>query len=76
MRESLNLGEEILFTLFFNPEKYFNKINVDSLLDDLFSDMDSELRDMNRVSVKPLLRDLSKLMDFLYEEDDDWFFNF
>ncbi|MBN1802638.1 MAG: helix-turn-helix domain-containing protein [Candidatus Lokiarchaeota archaeon] len=77
VKKSLNLGEEIMFTLFFNPEKYFDKINIDSLLDDLFSsDMDNDLRAINRVSVQPLLRDLSKLMGFLYEEDDDWFFSF
>ena len=76
VKESLNLGEEILFTLFFNPEKYFDRINVDNLLDELFSDMDSELREMNKISVKPLLSDLSKLMGFLQKKDDDWFFNF
>ncbi len=77
VKKSLNLGEEIMFTLFFNPEKYFNKINIDNLLDELFSsDMDNDLRAINRVSVQPILRDLSKLMGFLYEEDDDWFFNF
>ncbi|MFX1238292.1 MAG: ArsR/SmtB family transcription factor [Promethearchaeota archaeon] len=77
VRKSLNLGEEILFTLFFNPKKYFDKIDIDNLLEDLFSsDMDNDLRAINRVSVQPLLRDLSKLMGFLHEEDDDWFFTF
>ena len=78
VKQSLNLGEEILFTLFFNPEKYLEieKIKVDALLDELFADMDSELRNVKRVSVQPLLRDLSKLLDIFHEEDDDWFFRF
>ena len=79
IKESLNLGEEIFFTLFFNPEKYFEKIDVNSLLDDLFfSDMDMQLRAQNRVSVEPLLKDLSKLMGFLREDEDEeeWFFDF
>jgi len=79
IKESLNLGEEIFFTLFFNPEKYFKKTSVsllDRLLDDLFSsDMDIDLRARNRVSIEPLLKDLSKIMDFLHEEEDDWFFD-
>ena len=80
IKESMNLGEEIFCTLFFNPEKYSKRITVDTLLDDLFfSDMDSEIRAMNRISVQPLLRDLSRLMGFLQkkpQEDDDWFFTF
>jgi len=78
VKQSLNLGEEILFTLFFNPEKYLEieRIKVDALLDELFADMDSELRNVKRVSVQPLLRDLSKLLDIIHEEDDDWFFRF
>lgn len=79
IKESLNLGEEIFFTLFFNTEKYFKRINVNSLLDDLFfSDMDMQIRAQNRVSVEPLLKDLSKLMGFLREdeEEEDWFFDF
>ncbi len=79
IKESLNLGEEIFFTLFFNPEKYFRKTSVsllDRLLDDIFSsDMDIDLRARNRVSIEPLLKDLSKIMDFLHEEEDDWFFD-
>ena len=65
--------------LFFNPEKYFKRTSVsllDRLLDDLFSsDMDIDLRARNRVSIEPLLKDLSKIMDFLHEEEDDWFFD-
>jgi len=76
IKESLNLGEEIFYTIFFNPEKYFRKINIDSLLDDLFfSDMDIDLRAKNRVSIKPLLKDLSKIIEFLHEDEDDWFFD-
>lgn len=76
IRESLNLGEEIFFTFFFNPEKYFKRINIDNLLDDLFfSDMDNDLRARNRVSVEPLLRDLSNFLDFLRKDEDDWFFD-
>lgn len=78
VKQSLNLGEEILFTLFFNPEKYLEieRIKVDTLLDALFADMDSDLRNVKRVSVQPLLRDLSKLLDIITEEDDDWYFRF
>jgi predicted transcriptional regulator len=77
IKESLNLGEEIFFTLFFNPEKYFKKINVENLLDDLFfASTDLEIRARNRVSVEPLLKDLSKLMHFMREDKDEWFFDF
>jgi len=77
IKESLNLGEEIFFTLFFNPEKYYKKINVESLLDDLFfASTDMEIRARNRVSVEPLLRDLSRLMNFMREDEDEWFFDF
>lgn len=78
VKQSLNLGEEILMTLFFNQEKYLEieRIKIDALLDELFADMDSDLRNVKRVSVEPLLRDLSKLLDIFHEEDDDWFFKF
>ena len=78
IKESLNLGEEIFFTLFFNPEKYFKKINVvENLLDDLFfASTDMEIRARNRVSVEPLLKDLSRLMNFMREDEDEWFFDF
>ncbi|MFX1410836.1 MAG: ArsR/SmtB family transcription factor [Promethearchaeota archaeon] len=71
-----NLEKEIFYTLFYNPIKYFKRINIDSLLDDMFfSDMDLISRDQHKVSVRHLLRDLSNLMDFLKEDEDDWFFD-
>ncbi|MFX1445745.1 MAG: ArsR/SmtB family transcription factor [Promethearchaeota archaeon] len=77
IRESLNLIEEIFYTLFFNPNKYYKRIDIDNLLDDMFfSDMDSIERAQNRISIEPLLKDLSKLMDFFKEDDDFWFFDF
>ena len=77
IQESLNLIEEIFYTFFFNPYKYYKRINIDSLIDDLFhSEMDSIERAQSRISIKPLLKDLSNLMDFFHEEDDDWFFDF
>ena len=52
------------------------RINIDSLLDDMFfSDMDIIRRDTSKVTVKHLLKDLSSMMDFLYEDEDDWFFD-
>ena len=70
------MEKEIFYTLFYNPIKYFKRINIDSLLDDMFfSDMDLISRDQNRVSVRHLLRDLSNMMDFLKEDEDDWFFD-
>ena len=80
IKESLNLGEEIFFTLFFNPEKYSKRKNVvDNLLDDLFfASADMEIRARNRVSIEPLLKDLSRMMNFMREDEDEdeWFFNF
>lgn len=77
IKESLNLIEEIFYTLFFNPNKYYKRIDIDNLLDDMFySDMDSIERAQNRISIEPLLKDLSKLMDFFKEEEDFWFFDF
>lgn len=71
-----NLEKEIFYTLFYSPIKYFKRINIDSLLDDMFfSDMDLISRDQHRVSVRHLLRDLSNLMDFLKEDEDNWFFD-
>ncbi|UCC20051.1 MAG: hypothetical protein JSV62_01855 [Promethearchaeota archaeon] len=75
-REQPNLEKEIFYTLFFNPDRYFKRINIDSLLDDMFfSDMDIIRRDISKVTVRHLLRDLSKMMDFLYEDEEDWFFD-
>ncbi|MFW9972754.1 MAG: hypothetical protein ACFFDF_21390 [Candidatus Odinarchaeota archaeon] len=75
-REQPNLEKEIFYTLFFNPDRYFKRINIDSLLDDMFfSDMDIIRRDVSKVTVKHLLKDLSKMMDFLYEDEEDWFFD-
>ena len=78
VRQSLNFGEELFFTLFFNPEKYLEieKIKIDALLDEIFPGMDSELRNVKRVSAQPLLKDLSKFFKFIQEEDDDWIFRF
>ncbi|MFX1324038.1 MAG: ArsR/SmtB family transcription factor [Promethearchaeota archaeon] len=75
-QEQPNLEKEIFYTLFYNPIKYFKRINIDSLLDDMFfSEMGPMRRETNRVSIKYLLKDLSKLMDFLYEDENDWFFD-
>ncbi|MFW9875579.1 MAG: hypothetical protein ACFFG0_20950 [Candidatus Thorarchaeota archaeon] len=75
-REQPNLEKEIFYTLFFNPDRYFKRINIDSLLDDMFfSDMDIIRRDISKVTVRHLLKDLSKMMDFLYEDEEDWFFD-
>lgn len=77
IKESLNLIEEIFYTLFFNPNKYYKRIEIDNLLDDMFfSDIDSIERAQNRISIEPLLKDLSNLMDFFKEEEDFWFFDF
>lgn len=76
IKESLNLTEEIFYTLFFNPERYLNRFNIEKLMDDLFfSDMDRTERAQKFVSIRPLLEDLSRLMGFLHEEEDDWFFD-
>ncbi|MFX0047928.1 MAG: ArsR/SmtB family transcription factor [Candidatus Hermodarchaeota archaeon] len=77
INKNLNLSEEIFLTMFFNPERYFNKIRIDELLDDMFfSNMDRDERTERFFKVKPLLQDLSQLMNFLQEDDDDWFFDF
>jgi len=74
--EQPNLEKEIFYTMFFNTNRYFKRINIDSLLDDMFfSGMDLIRRDMTKVSIDHLLRDLSKFMDFFREEEDDWFFD-
>ncbi|MFX1379424.1 MAG: ArsR/SmtB family transcription factor [Promethearchaeota archaeon] len=76
-KEQPNLEKEIFYTLFYNPIKYFDRINIDKLLDDMFfSEMGPIRRDQHKVSIRHLLRDLSKLMDFLREDEDDfWFFD-
>jgi predicted transcriptional regulator len=74
-REQPNLEKEIFYTIFYNPIKYFKKINIDTLLDDIFfSDMGNIRRAQNKISINYLLRDLSKLMDFMYEDEEDFFF--
>ena len=74
-REQPNLEKEIFYTLFYNPMKYFKRIIIDTLLDDMFfSEMGPSRRETNRVSIKYSLRDLSKLMDFMYEDEEDFFF--
>jgi len=75
-KEQPNLEKEIFFTLFYNPTKYYNRINIDKLLDDMFfSEMGPIRRDQHKVSIRHLLRDLSNLMDFFREDEDDWFFD-
>ena len=76
-KEQPNLEKEIFYTLFFNPIKYFDRINIDTLLDDMFfSGMGPIRRDQHKVSIRHLLKDLSKLMGFLKEDEDDfWFFD-
>jgi len=75
-KEQPNLEKEIFYTLFYNPIKYFNRINIDKLLDDMFfSEMGPIRRDQHKVSIRHLLRDLSNLMDILREDEDDWFFD-
>ncbi len=72
-----NLEKEIFYTLFYDPIKYFKKINIDKLLDDMFfSNMAPLRRERHRVSVQHLLKDLSKFMDFFREEENDWFIDF
>ncbi|MFW9880809.1 MAG: ArsR/SmtB family transcription factor [Candidatus Thorarchaeota archaeon] len=75
-KEQPNLEKEIFYTLFYNPAKYFKKINIDKLLDDMFfSEMGPIRRDMTRVTIRHLLRDLTSMMDFLKEDEDDWIFD-
>jgi len=75
-KEQPNLEKEIFYTLFYSPIKYFNRINIDTLVDDMFfSEMGPIRRDQHKVSIRHLLRDLSKLMDVLREDNDDWFFD-
>ncbi|MFX1567116.1 MAG: ArsR/SmtB family transcription factor [Promethearchaeota archaeon] len=75
-KEQPNLEKEIFYTLFYNPIKYFNRINIDKLLDDMFfSEMGPIRRDQHKVSIRHLLRDLSNLMDVLREDEDNWFFD-
>ena len=74
-REQPNLEKEVFYTLFYNPIKYFKRINVDTLLDDMFfTDMGEIRRAQNKISINYLLKDLSKLMDFMYEDEEDFFF--
>ncbi|TXT58769.1 MAG: Helix-turn-helix domain protein [Promethearchaeota archaeon] len=71
-----NLEKEILYTLFFQPAKFTQKINIDHLLDELFfSDIDRISRASHRTSIEELLRDISKAMGFIHNLDDDWIFD-
>ncbi|MFX1279384.1 MAG: ArsR/SmtB family transcription factor [Promethearchaeota archaeon] len=74
-KEQPNLEKEIFYTLFYNPAKYFKRINIDKLLDDIFTEMGPIRRDVNKLTVRHLLRDLTTMMDFLIEDEDDWFFD-
>ncbi|MFW9930658.1 MAG: ArsR/SmtB family transcription factor [Candidatus Thorarchaeota archaeon] len=75
--QTINQAEEVLFTMFFNPNRYFNRINIDNLLEDLFfSGMDIREKSGRSGPIKDLLEDMSRLMGFLREDDDDWFFDF
>ena len=76
-KEQPNLEKEIFYTLFYSPSKYFKRINIDTLLDDMFfSEMGPIRRETNKVSIRYLLKDLSKFMDFMREDEDDfWFFD-
>jgi predicted transcriptional regulator len=74
-KEQPNLEKEIFYTLFYNPAKYFKRINIDKLLDDMFTEMGPIRRDVNKITIRHLLRDLTSMMDFLREDEDDWFFD-
>jgi hypothetical protein len=41
-----------------------------------FSDLDPFTRESKIGDVKSLLRDMSSFMDFLWEEEEGWFFDF
>lgn len=71
-----NLEKEIALSLFFKPKRYFKQINIDKLLEDVFiADMSMIRKQQSNMLVKHLLRDLSKFMDFIIEEDESWFFD-
>ncbi|MFX1503035.1 MAG: ArsR/SmtB family transcription factor [Promethearchaeota archaeon] len=75
-KEQPNLEKEIFYTLFYDPMRYFKRINIDKLLDDMFfSEMGPIRRDTTKVTIRHLLRDLTSMMDFLREDEDDWFFD-
>ena len=76
-KEQPNLEKEIFYTLFYDPIKYFKRINIDKLVDDMFfSEMGPIRRDMTKVNIRHLLRDLTGMMDVLREDEDDfWFFD-
>ncbi|MHA1460344.1 MAG: ArsR/SmtB family transcription factor [Promethearchaeota archaeon] len=72
-----NLEREIFYTLFYNPTQFRKRISIDNLVDKLFfSDLDSITRESKITNVKSLMKDMSSFMDFLWEDDDDWFFDF
>ena len=72
-----NLEREIFYTLFYNPVQFRSRININNLIDKLFfSDLDNFTRESKITNVKTLLKDMSSFMDFLWEDDDDWFFDF
>ena len=76
-QEQPNLEKEIFYTMFYDPLKYFKRINIENLLDDMFfSNMDLIKRDQQKIAIKHMLRDLSNIMGFLHEDDDSWFFDF
>ena len=77
VRQAINQAEEVLFTMFFNPNRYFNRFNIDKLLDDLFfTGMDLREKSGRSGPIRDLLEDMSRLMGFLREEDESWFFDF
>ena len=72
-----NLEREIFYTLFYNPAQFRKRISIDNLVDKLFfSDLDNFTRDSKIANVRTLMKDMSSFMDFLWEDDDDWFFDF
>jgi len=72
-----NLEREIFYTLFYNPAQFRKRISIDKLIDNLFfSNLDNFTRETKVTNVKTLLKDMSSFMDFLWEDDDDWFFDF
>ncbi len=72
-----NLEREIFYTLFSNPVQFRQKININNLMDRLFfSDLDPFTRESKVTNVKTLLKDMSSFFNFLWEEEEDWFFDF
>ncbi len=76
--EQENKEMEILYTLLYNPLKFFTnkRLNIEKLIDEMvFSRVGGIERKTERLMINELLKHMSEFLDILYEDEDKFIFD-